>query len=79
VYASFQNKEGHAAMTDVTAQELRDAASVAHRRGDTEQAIGLFERLVSLYPNTPEAVEAVFYLSSIGKGRRRRPAKRAEE
>jgi len=62
-------------MPDVSLKELRDAASTAHRRGDREAAIELFEKILDLFPETPEAVEAVFYLSSIGK-RRRRPAKR---
>lgn len=60
-----------------TVQQLRDAASQAHRRGDIEEAVVLFEKIVSLYPETPEAVDAVFYLSSIGKGKSRRPARRA--
>ena len=62
-------------MPPVSVKELRDAASTAHRRGDTAAAIGLFEKILSLFPDTPEAVEAVFYLSSIGKAPRR-PAQR---
>jgi hypothetical protein len=60
-----------------TVQQLRDAASQAHRRGNTEEAILLFEKIVALYPETPEALDAVFYLSSIGKGKSRRPARHA--
>ncbi|HEX5049249.1 MAG TPA: hypothetical protein VFX89_19210 [Gammaproteobacteria bacterium] len=60
-----------------TVQQLRDAASQAHRRGDIEEAVVLFEKIVSMYPETPEAVDAVFYLSSIGKGKSRRPARRS--
>ena len=57
-------------MTDVSAKELRDAASTAHHRGDTEAAVGLFEKILELFPDTPEAIDAMFYLSSIGKVRR---------
>ena len=55
----------------VSVSELRDAASSAHRCGDTEAAIGFFQKILDLFPETPEAGEAVFYLTSIGKGARR--------
>ena len=58
-------------MPQASLQELRDAASSAHARGDTEGAVGLFRKILDLFPDTPEAAEAVFYLSSIGKGPRR--------
>ena len=60
-------------MTDVSARELREAASIAHRRGETDAAVALFERIVDQFPGTTEAVEARFYLSSIGRGRRKAP------
>jgi hypothetical protein len=63
-------------MTDVSVKELRDAASRAHLRGDGEAAIALFAKIAERFPNTTEAAEAVFYLSSIGKAPRR-PAGRA--
>jgi hypothetical protein len=64
-------------MTDVSARELREAASTAHRRGETDAAIALFEQIVDRYPGTTEAIEARFYLSSIGRGRQRKPPQRA--
>ena len=65
-------------MPDLSVKELRDSASVAHRKGDTATAIVLYEKILDLFPDTVEAIEAVFYLSSIGKGRRR-PARRVAE
>jgi outer membrane protein assembly factor BamD (BamD/ComL family) len=64
-------------MADESAQVLRDAASAAHRRGDTDSAVAIFEKILALYPESREAIDAVFYLSSIGKGRLRRPPKRS--
>jgi uncharacterized membrane-anchored protein len=58
-------------MSDLSAKSLRDAASTAHRCGDREAAVGLFEKILDLFPETPEAIDALFYLSSIGRGRRR--------
>ncbi len=60
-------------MPDNSAQALRDAASVAHRDGDTGAAVALYRRIVDLFPESSEAVEAAFYLSGIGKSRRRTP------
>jgi hypothetical protein len=60
-----------------TTQGLRDAAGEAHRCGDTAAAIALYNKILVLFPATPEAVEAVFYLSGIDKGAPR-PTKRAE-
>ena len=54
-------------------QSLREAASDAHRDGDIPAAVALFEKILDLFPDSAEAVDAVFYLSSIGKGRRRPP------
>jgi hypothetical protein len=65
-------------MPHVSVKELRDSATLAHRRGDTATAIGLYEKILDLFPDTIEAIEAVFYLSSIGKGPRR-PARRVAE
>jgi len=62
-------------MAGDTPQELRDAASAAHRRGNTTAAIALYRKILVLFPATPEAIEAVFYLSGAGK-RARRPKKR---
>ena len=62
--------------TPTSVSELRDAASSAHRCGDTEAAIGLFRKILDLFPDTPEAGEAVFYLTSVGKGAGR-PARSA--
>jgi hypothetical protein len=62
-------------MPTMSVKELRDSASIAHRRGDTATAVALYEKILDLYPGTIEATEAVFYLSSIGKGPRR-PAQR---
>jgi hypothetical protein len=58
-------------MADVSVKELREAASRAHRSGDTEAAGALFEEILRLFPDTPEAVDAVFYLSGLGKSPRR--------
>lgn len=57
-------------VNDDTIRKLRDAASTAHRHGDTSAAVAHYEKILDLFPKTPEAVEAVFYLSSIGKARR---------
>jgi len=61
-----------------SARKLRDAASVAHRRGDTEAAVSLYESILDQFPDSAEAVDAVFYLSSIGKRSKRRPPRRVE-
>jgi hypothetical protein len=58
-----------------TAKALRDEAGLAHRRGDTEVAVRFYQTILNLYPHTQEAVDAVFYLSSIGKHRRGAPLK----
>ncbi len=59
-------------------KSLRDAASAAHRAGDIDAAVAIYEKILALFPETAEAVDAAFYLSSIGRGRRRAP-RRAEE
>jgi hypothetical protein len=64
-------------MSEKTAQELRDAASVAHERRDIDTAVSFYKAILRQFPNSPEAVDAIFYLSSIGEGPRR-AAKRAE-
>ena len=56
-------------MAEYSAQELRDAASEEHRRGDVESAVAVYERIIALYPE-------MFYLSSIGKWKHRRLAER---
>jgi len=56
-------------MTGQSAQELREAASLAHRRGDTEAAASLFWEIAKRHPGTPEAVDAALYLSSIDERR----------
>lgn len=56
---------------DNPVKSLRDAASAAHRAGDIDAAVAIFEKILALFPESSEAVDAVFYLSSIGKGRRR--------
>ena len=60
-------------MSEKTAQELRDAASVAHQRRDIDTAVSLYKSILRQFPNSPEAVDAIFYLSSIGEGPRRGP------
>jgi hypothetical protein len=65
-------------MPHVSVKELRDSASVAHGKGDTATAIALYQKILDLFPDTSEAIEAVFYLSSIGKGPRR-PARRVAQ
>jgi hypothetical protein len=65
-----------------TPQDLREAAGTAHRCGDTAAAIALYKKILVLFPATPEAVDAAFYLSGTGKGRRRltkRPGAKAEQ
>lgn len=61
-----------------SARKLRDAASVAHRRGDTDAAVSLYEQILDQFPDSVEAVDAVFYLSSIGRKSKRRPPRRME-
>jgi hypothetical protein len=61
-----------------SAASLRDAASAAHHRGDIDTAVAIFEKIVVCFPESPEAVDAVFYLSSLGKGARR-PPRRADD
>jgi hypothetical protein len=61
-------------MDDESAKSLRRAASSAHRRGDTDEAIALFEAILDRFPGTPEAIEARFYLSGVGGTRRRKAA-----
>ena len=58
-------------MPDESVQELRDAASEAHQRGDIDAAAQLYEFILDRYSESPEAIEAVFYLTSIGRGPRR--------
>ncbi len=60
-------------MPDDSAQALRDAASTAHRYGDVDTAVAIYQTILDLFPDSPEALDAVFYLSSIGKCRRSAP------
>jgi hypothetical protein len=57
-------------MSDETAQDLRDAASEAHYGGDIEAAVLLYQFILDRHPESTEAVEAMFYLTSIGRGPR---------
>lgn len=47
------------------AEALLHAARSAENRGDVAQAKELHLRILSLYPRTPEADEAIHYLTSI--------------
>jgi hypothetical protein len=69
-YAQLSQMQEARGVNDDTIRKLRDAASAAHRLGDTAAAVALYEKILDLFPKTSEAVEAVFYLSSIGKARR---------
>jgi hypothetical protein len=54
--------------------KLRDAADAAIARGDVAEAKRLCRLLLELYPSSPEALDAMYYMTS----GQRRPAKRIE-
>lgn len=47
------------------AEALLHAARTAEQRGDVAQAKELHLRILSLYPRTPEADEAIRYLTNV--------------
>jgi hypothetical protein len=53
---------------------LRNAANAAVARGDAAEAKRLFRILLERYPTAPEALDAMYYMTS----GHRRPAKRVE-
>ena len=59
----YKNNEG-SGMTDYSAQTMREEGNAAHERGAIDEASALFLRLLELYPNSNEAIDAVFYLTS---------------
>jgi TolA-binding protein len=61
-------------MPSSDATTLRDAADAAITRGDAAEAKRLFRILLELYPAAPEALDAMYYMTS----GQRRPAKRIE-
>lgn len=65
-------------MPEASAQYLREAASAAHQRGDTDAAAEIYREIVERFPGSPQAVDAVFYLSSLGARGGRRPPKRVD-
>jgi hypothetical protein len=58
------NNNGGAAMTDYSAQAMREEGNAAHERGAIDEASALFRKLLELYPRSNEAIDAVFYLTS---------------
>lgn len=52
------------AMTDSSAQCIREEGNAAHERGAIDEASALFRRLLELYPRSNEAIDAVYYLTS---------------
>jgi hypothetical protein len=46
------------------AHELWVAATHAENHGDTFQATKLFRRVLELYPTTPQAADAAYYLTT---------------
>ena len=56
-------------MADESVQELRQAAGMAHRGGDIEAAVLIYQLILEKHPHSREATEAAFYLTSIGRGR----------